>query len=87
VELLVVIAVVGSLIGLLLPARGAARRLSSLNNLKQMGIALHSYHAGKRRLPPGFTSTVTSTATSPVETLFYAPESPRFDPANPSMNS
>ena len=54
-----VIAVVGSLVGLLLPgvqaARGAARRLSSLDNLKQMGIALHSSHAGERRLPPGFT--------------------------------
>jgi type II secretory pathway pseudopilin PulG len=59
VELLVVIAVIGSLVGLLLPgvqaARGAARRLSSLDNLKQMGIALHSSHAGERRLPPGFT--------------------------------
>jgi prepilin-type N-terminal cleavage/methylation domain-containing protein/prepilin-type processing-associated H-X9-DG protein len=57
VELLVVISIIGVLAALLLPAvqsaREGARRGACLNNLRQIGVALHAYHASHTQFPVG----------------------------------
>jgi prepilin-type N-terminal cleavage/methylation domain-containing protein len=60
IELIIVIAIIGVLLGLVLAAiprvRETANRLSCQSHLRQLGIALHDHHAAKGYLPPGMVS-------------------------------
>jgi prepilin-type N-terminal cleavage/methylation domain-containing protein/prepilin-type processing-associated H-X9-DG protein len=89
IELLVVIAIIAVLIALLLPAvqaaREAARRAQCVNNLKQIGIALHGYHDVNGEIPP------TSNAGTPDfsmkgRMLPYLEQTPLFNALNMSFN-
>lgn len=93
VELLVVIAIIGILVALLLPAiqaaREAARRAQCQSNMKNIALALQTYHSAKKRFPPGFVSTGPSSTESWAWSTFalpYLEEQAIYDRMRPAEN-
>jgi prepilin-type N-terminal cleavage/methylation domain-containing protein len=98
IELLVVIAIIGLLAALLLPAilgaRGSARRVECVNNLRQLAVACHQYHDANRRLP-GFINSVGGAANRmaswPITLFPYIEENNLWsvwnDPSSPASDA
>jgi len=89
IELLVVIAIIGVLIALLLPAvqqaREAARRSQCVNNLKQIGLALHNYVDANKTFPgneSGYTSGIGHANTWMAMILPYLDQGSIYDRLN-----
>ena len=99
VELLAVIAIIGTLIGLLLPAvqsaRESARLSACANNFKQLAIGMHNYHDAKNALPYGHGKHGTAPWTDPagwiwngmLYTFPFIEEAQTYNSLNVSGNS
>jgi prepilin-type N-terminal cleavage/methylation domain-containing protein/prepilin-type processing-associated H-X9-DG protein len=86
IELLVVIAIIAVLIALLLPAvqaaREAARRAQCVNNLKQIGLAMHNYESAVLSLPNGHYGTGWNDWSCLVMLLPYLEQGPLYNTLN-----
>jgi prepilin-type processing-associated H-X9-DG protein len=84
-----VIAIIGTLVGLLLPAvqsaREAARRSSCMNNLKQIGIATKNFESARNGYPPSVTGATWSNQ-GPAGIAFFALIMPFMEDADTAAN-
>jgi prepilin-type N-terminal cleavage/methylation domain-containing protein len=94
VELLVAIAIIGILIGLLLPAvqkaRESANRMTCQNNLKQIGLAVHGYHDTRHNFPSGSNNGRSLPLTAPrttymIELYPYLEQNNTYERWNPNV--
>ena len=86
IELLVVIAIIAVVMALLVPAvqkvREAAARTQCVNNLRQIGVALHNHHATYQRFPPGRGTPTPSIFSAHAYLLPYLEQEPLYRQIN-----